>query len=140
MERVFVDTNIVLDWLAKRPPFFEPARDLFRLGETREIEIWISALSYVTVQYILRKQIGNEAAINVLSTMRLVSNICNVGGNEIDAALVSGMRDFEDAVQIQAARNHHADVIITRNLKDFENSKIAIMTADTYLKTRTLDH
>lgn len=136
MEKVFVDTNIILDWLSKRVPFYKYANDLFRKGEEKEIEILISTMSYISTEYILRKQIGNEKTIQALAGIRTISTVCTSGEKEIDLSLVSSMSDFEDAFQYFTALNNSAKVIITRNPKDFKGSKIPIMSAEEYVKTK----
>ena len=135
MEKVFVDTNIILDWLGKREPYFEYAKELFIKGEENEIIILIGSISFINTQYILRKQIGKDKAKLASAAMRTICEVSPSGEKEIDLALVSSMKDFEDAVQYYSALNSFADVIITRNSKDFENSKIPIMSAEEYIKS-----
>jgi len=134
-EKVFLDTNIVLDLLAKREPFFLSAKELFKLGEKQKIELLISSLTFINVQYILRKQIGKESAKKAIRAIRLLCSICNMGEREIDLALLSEMKDFEDAVQYFTAINNNSKVIITRNTNDFKQAQLPIMTAEEYLKS-----
>lgn len=134
MESVFVDTNIILDWLAQRQPYFPFAEALFQKAEDKEIEILISTMSYISIEYILRKQIGKEKAKQALAAVRTITRVCESGEKEIDLALVSSMRDFEDAFQYYTALNHAAKAIITRNPKDFVGSAIPIMSAEEYVK------
>jgi len=134
MDSVFVDTNIILDWLGKREPFFEYAEELFLKSEAKEIEILISTMSYISTEYILRKQLGREKARQALTGIRAISSVCRSGVKEIDLALVSKMKDFEDSFQYFTAINNKASVIITRNPKDFEESKLPIMSAEEYVK------
>lgn len=134
MDKVFVDTNIILDWLGKREPFFKYAKELFSKGEENEIEILVSTISFINTQYILRKQIGKDKAKQTLAAMRTICTVCSSGEKEIDLALVSSFTDFEDAFQYYSAKNNSAKVIITRNPKDFVKSDIPIMSAEEYLK------
>ena len=133
-ERVFVDTNIIFDWLAKREPYYEYAKELFLKSEHKEIEILISTMSYISTEYILRKQIGKEKARQALSAIRTISLVCSSGEKEIDLSLLSSMKDFEDSFQYYTALNNSAQVIITRNPKHFEQSTIPIMSAEEYTK------
>ena len=135
MEKVFVDTNIILDWLGQRQPFFPYAKALFQKAEDKEVEILISTMNYVTIEYILRKQIGKEKAKQALAGVRTISKVCQSGEKEIDLALVSSLKDFEDSFQYYNALNNSAKVIITRNPKDFAGSSIPIMSAEEYIKT-----
>lgn len=134
-EVVFVDTNIILDWLGKREPHYEFARALFLKAENDEIEILTSTMSYISIEYILRKQVGKQRAKQALAGIRTISTVCSSGEKEIDLALVSKMNDFEDAFQYHTALNNSADILITRNQKDFANSKIPIMSAEEYVKS-----
>ncbi len=135
MDKVFVDTNIILDWLAKREPFFESAKSLFIKGENREVEIWISTMSFISTEYLMRKQIGKAEAKKALAAIRLFCNVCKSGSKEIDLALISSMSDFEDAFQYFNAVNNQCDVLITRNPKDFKGATIPVMSAEAYLKS-----
>lgn len=135
MDKVFVDTNIILDWLGKRAPHFQWAKALFLKGEEKQIEILVSTISLINTQYILRKQIGKEKAKQTLAAMRTICTVCSGGEKEIDLALISSFTDFEDAFQYYSALNNAATVIITRNAKDFKNSNLPIMNAEEYLKS-----
>ena len=135
-EKVFVDTNIILDWLAQRIPFYKYARALFLKAENEEIEILISTMTYISTEYILRKQIGKQQALIALNGVRSITTVCSSGEKEISAALISQKRDFEDAFQYYTAINNSAQIIITRNTKDFINSSIPVMSAEEYLKSK----
>lgn len=133
--KIFVDTNIVLDLLAQREPFYDAAKDLFALAEKQIIELQISSITFVNTQYILRKQVGNLAMRQILQNLRLLCTISPIGAKELDLALLSDMKDFEDAVQYYSAINTNASVIITRNIKDFKKSAIPVMNAEEYIKS-----
>ena len=136
LEKVFVDTNIILDWLGKREPFFDFAKMLFYKGEEKEIEILISTMSFISTEYILRKQLDKQRAKQALAAIRSFCSVCSSGGKEIDLALAADMKDFEDAFQYFSAINNAADVIITRNAKDFANAEIPVITAEEYIKMK----
>ncbi len=133
-EVVFADTNIILDWLGRREPYFQYAEALFLKAEQNEIELLISTMSYISTEYILRKQLGREKAKQALMGIRTISTVCTSSGKEIDLALVSDIRDFEDAFQYFTALNNSASVIITRNPKDFIDSDLPVMSAEAYVK------
>lgn len=135
-DKIFVDTNIVIDLLAVREPFYKEAKQIFQLAEKNKIEIQLSSITFVNIKYILRKQIGKEQAKNVVQGIRLITSVCNVGEKEIDLALISDMKDFEDAVQYYTAVNNKSKVIITRNTKDFKKSELPVMTAEEYVSSR----
>lgn len=135
MEKIYVDTNIILDWLGHREPFFHFAKELFILGENKEIEIWTSTMSFITTQYIMRKQIGKDKTKQALAAIRTICKVSSSGEKEIDLSILSSFKDFEDAFQYYNALNNSCKVIITRNPKDFKGSEIPIMSAEEYLKS-----
>lgn len=134
VEKVFADTNIVLDWLGKRAPFYEYARNLFLKAESKEIEVLLSTMSIVTIGYLLRREVSEEETRKALSGIRAIASVCHSGAAELDLAILSHFRDFEDAFQYFTAKNNQATVFITRNVKDFKHADIPVMTAEEYLK------
>lgn len=136
MKKLFIDTNIVLDLLAKRPEYASAAQ-LFTLGDNGTVDLYVSSLSFANMNYILRKLLGKEKTIQVLRDLELVVSITNLDGKIVQLALNDlDFNDFEDALQYYSAVEIGADVIITRNLPDFKHSKIPVLTADQYLKLR----
>lgn len=133
--KLFVDTNIVLDWLGRRAPFYEYANALFRMGEQGKVELLISTVSFVFVEYALTKQLGLPKSLKAINALRQLCSICENGPKEIDLSLSSPIKDFEDAFQYYTALNNGASVIITRNAKDFSVSSIPVMSAEEYVKT-----
>ncbi len=135
-ERVYVDTNILLDWLGKREPHAAYAEALFMLAESKAIEVLVSTLSMLTTYYILQRNIGSEQARQAIMGIRTVCTVCSSGSKELDMALLSEIKDFEDAFQYFNAVNNSASVIITRNGKDFKDSEIPVMSAEEYMKLK----
>ena len=135
MDKLFVDTNIVLDWLGYRQPFFKFAKEVFQKGEQGEVEIWLSTMCFITTEFILRKEIGKEKAKQSLSAIRTFCKVCQSGEKEIDLALISSFKDFEDSFQYFNALNNSCNIIITRNPKDFKDAKIPILSAEEYIKS-----
>lgn len=98
--------------------------------------VLLSTMSFITIEYILRKELGKEKTLKALTGIRSITTVCSSGEKEIDLALLSGLKDFEDAFQYHTAKSNHADVLITRNIKDFKNVDLPVMTAEAYLKLR----
>lgn len=134
VDRVFADTHIVLDWLGRREPFYGYARNLFLKAERKEIVVLLSTMTFVTVEYLLSREIGAEETRKALSGIRSIAGVCHSGAAEIDLALLSHFRDFEDAFQYFTAKNNQAAVFITRNIKDFKHADMPVLTAEEYLK------
>ena len=122
MEKLFLDTNIVLDLIGNREPFVKEAAFLFQLGRNKECQLFVSDLTFVNIAYITRKTYPKEKLYSVLSKLRSFLTIVGGGVVAVDHALALQADDFEDAVQYYAARQADADYIITRNKKDFSFS------------------
>jgi len=130
MKRVLLDTNIIIDLLAKREPFDQDARKLFSFADKEKVNLFTSALSIANVSYVLLKKKNPEEAKQILRKLKLLVRILSLDEKVINLALNDNeFRDFEDGLQYFSALENNIDIIITRNLKDFENSKIPVMTA-----------
>lgn len=134
MENVFVDTNVVIDLLAKREPFYKDAQDLFTLSDKKEIQLFISSLTFANAYYSIAKHYKDIDAKKYLSKFKVLVTILPLEDKVIDLALASDFKDFEDGLQYYIAMDNEADIIITRNKKDFKSSKIPVMTAGEYIK------
>lgn len=125
---LFLDTNVVIDYLAKRESFAEDIYRLIMACSSRDWQLSISALSFTTIYYVLHKQCEHKQLLDLLSDVRKAFCVCDVDGEIIKHALHSDFHDFEDAVQCFTAQKADADVIITRNVKDFVSSPILVKT------------
>lgn len=132
MTTLFLDTNIVIDLLEKREPFCYDAVRLFTMAYKREVRLLVSPMTYATASYLLGKH-GTEGIRYLLSNLRQLTQVTTANERNVDDALASQFEDFEDALQYYSAQQAKAEVIITRNGKDFANSQIPIMTAGEYL-------
>ena len=135
MDKILVDTNIILDWLGKREPHFSFAQAVFKQGEESNFEIFVSTMSFISTEYILRKHLGKDKAKQALSAMRTFCKVATSGSKEIDLSLASAFTDFEDAFQYYCALNNNCTTLLTRASKGFRLAKIAIMSAEEYIKS-----
>ena len=133
--KLFWDTNVMLDFLGERDPFYISAAKIATLAEKREVEIIVSALSYATISYLLTKYEGLEKTKDKLRKFKVISEICELDGVLIEKGLNSEFSDFEDSLQYFSALRTNCDIIITRNGKDFKKSQIPIMTPDEFLNS-----
>lgn len=133
MEKVFVDTNIVIDLLAKREPYYKEAQDLFTLSDKKEIELQISSLTFANAYYSIVKHYKAVDAKKYLLKFKVLVTILPLEDKAIELALASDFADFEDGLQYFIAMDNESDILITRNKKDFKTSKIPVMTAGEYL-------
>jgi predicted nucleic acid-binding protein len=134
MENVFVDTNIIIDLLAKREPFYKDAQDLFTLSDKKEIQLYISSLSFANAYYSIVKHHKDIDAKKYLAKFKVLVKILPLEDKVVELALASDFNDFEDGLQYFIAMEYESDIIITRNKKDFKNSKIPVMTAGEYIR------
>ncbi len=134
MEKVFVDTNIIIDLLAKREPFYKDAQDLFTMSDKKEVQLCISSLSFANAYYSIRKHHKEVDAKKYLAKFKVLVTVFPLEDKAIELALASDFEDFEDALQYFVAMDNEANIMITRNKKDFKNSKIPVLTAGEYLK------
>lgn len=135
MKRALIDTNIIIDLLAKREPFDQDARKLFSFADKKKVNLFTSALSIANVNYVLLRKIKPEKAKQILRKLKLLVGILSLDEKVISLALNDNeFKDFEDGLQYYSALENNIEIILTRNLKDFENSKIPVMTAGQFNK------
>lgn len=131
--KVFLDTNIVIDYISDRGKFSLWAAKIFQLGEMGEFKICLSDLSIVNTAYFLRKHLGGEGMYEVLDMLHRSAIITDMGAEVFEKALATRGKDFEDAMQYFSAIKHNADCIVTRNVKDFPSTYIPVMTPEELL-------
>ena len=134
MKKVFVDTDVVYDLLAKREPFYEFSARLFTKADRKEIKLYVSSLTFANLNYLLTRSKPEKEARRILSRFKVLVNIVSVDDKIIELALNSEFKDFEDAIQYYCAIENKIKSLITRNIKDYKVSKIPILTAEQYVK------
>ena len=134
MAGLFIDTDIVLDLLLERQPFYSYSARLFTLADKGVIKVSVSSLSFNNLDYMLSKQYGKADSRKILGRFKLLVNVLAVDDKVISLALNSPFTDFEDAIQYYTAIQNKIPLLITRNLKDYKEAAIPVMTAETYLK------
>lgn len=133
INRIFIDTNIMLDLLGERDPFYDPIAKIATLAEKKILTIVVSPLSFATVNYFLTKFESAKIAKEKLRKFEVICEICSLTEQATQKGLHSSMRDFEDALQYFCAIEANCEVIITRNEKDYKESEIPVMSADQFL-------
>ncbi len=132
--KVFVDTDIIFDLLAKRDPFYPYAAQLFSAADLKTVTLCVSSISFANVNYVLSKQKSAVEARKLLSRFKVLVHVLPVDDKTIELALNSDFRDFEDAIQYYCAIENGVKILITRNLKDFKKSKLPVSTAEDFVK------
>jgi predicted nucleic acid-binding protein len=137
MDRIFIDTDIILDLIQKRTPFYNDAVRLFSLIEGKQIAGHVSPLIFANLYYILRKADSKMFAIQTLVRLKALVSVLTIDEKIIELALSSGFKDFEDAIQYYAALGANLKYLITRNKADYRESGIIVCTAREYLSIRS---
>ncbi|MCB9032873.1 MAG: PIN domain-containing protein [Chitinophagales bacterium] len=133
MTKLLIDTNIVIDLLAKREHYQEAA-ELFSLADKGLVQLVVSSLTIANTHYIISKLKSQKEAKNILAKFNVLVDILNLDQKVIALALSSTIiDDFEDGLQYYTAIENQIDIIITRNKKDFKKAKLPILTAKEYL-------
>lgn len=132
-QRIFIDTNVMLDFLGEREPFYEPIAKIATLAEKEKVTMVVSPISFATVNYFLSKYEDSKIAREKLRKFKILCEICALDEQTIEKGLNSSIKDFEDALQYFSATESECEIIITRNGKDFKKSLLPTMTANEFL-------
>ena len=135
--KLFVDSDVVLDFFTDREPHANPASELFELNEQGKVKLYLSAVSINNIYYIVRRFLGHKKTIEVVELLAEMTEIIGTTRKEIIQALKNDFSDYEDSIQYSSALTIKGiDAIITRNIKDYRNSSIAVMTPLSFLKMK----
>ena len=136
MENVFIDTDVIVDFLTDRKPFSLESAKIFSLIDQKKIKGCVSSLSFSNLYYVLRKFGTHKKVISSLQDLSELVDILKVDSDIVKSALTSDFKDFEDSIQYFAAQEHkNVDCIITRNIKDYKDRSLPVMTPETFLVT-----
>jgi predicted nucleic acid-binding protein len=134
-KRLFIDTNVMLDLLGERIPHYDSIAKIATLADKGDVSMIVSALSYATVFYLLRKFESTEKVKEKLRKFKIISEVSDLDDTVIEKGLISTFTDFEDSLQYYCALKAECNIILTRNQKDFKSSVIPVMSAEEYLKS-----
>ena len=133
-EKIFLDTDVILDLLTQRPPHFEPALELFTRIQDKVILAYTSPVIIANIFYILSRHFKRKKAMQCLIKLKTLVKVLNCGDRVIELALSSDFNDFEDSIQYYTALENNLDILITRNVKDYKTAKMNICTPLEYIK------
>jgi predicted nucleic acid-binding protein len=135
MQKILLDTDVILDLFYDRKPFSDHAARLFSLCESKKVIGLITPVTCSNLYYVLKQTARHGKVVEKLNQLLMVINVLSMDGEVVLKALNSDFKDFEDALQnFSAVKAKNIDVIITRNVKDYRNSELGIMTPENYLK------
>lgn len=136
MKQVLIDTDIILDFFFDRQPFLKNAAKVITLCETKKVIGFVTPVIISNVYYLLSQKAKQEKVIEKLKLLLNIIEVLIIDKTSVQIALNSEFKDFEDALQNYAAEvNGFIDIIITKNKKDYKNSKLAIMNPEEFLKS-----
>jgi predicted nucleic acid-binding protein len=134
MKKVLIDTNVVIDLLAQREPFFNSTSRLFTLASKKLISAYVSSLTLVTTHFIVSRELSESDTRKVIRKFKTIATVLDLKDSHINLALDSDFKDFEDAIQYHTALANNLDAIITRNKRDYKKSRIPVYTTEEYLE------
>ena len=130
---VFLDTNVVIDFMGEREGFFESASAIFSMIEDKTIRASVSALTIINCAYILKKAYCKEVMLDKVDILCHMLDVMPIEKSQLQSAIRMKPYDYEDAVQYLSALPHHPDVIITRDKKGFCDFDIPLMTPSEFV-------
>ncbi|MET4081611.1 putative nucleic acid-binding protein [Pedobacter sp. UYP30] len=135
--KLFIDSDVVIDFFTDREPHANSASELFELNELGIITLYLSAVSINNIYYIVRRFLGTKKTLEVIQELTEMTEIIGTTKVEIVQALKNDFSDYEDSIQYSSAlKVKDLDAIITRNVKDYRNSAIAVMTPLNFIKMK----
>ncbi len=138
MDKVLIDSDVILDVFLDRPPFSTFASEIFRRCENKEMLGYTTPVIISNIYYILSRLASHDRIIEKLKQLLLIVDITAIDKSVIIEAINSDFKDFEDALQNFAATNHgDIRIILTRNIKDYRKSTLTILSPELYIKNQT---
>ena len=132
--RLFLDTNILVDFYARRDPFFQEAKLLWIASCFKDVELWASSQSFVDAEYILRRAIPVRTLREMMTKSLAHLRISSPSPNDLADVLSSGWPDLEDFLIARCAQNEGADYLITRDTKGFGSSKVPALSPEQFFR------
>ena len=136
--KVLFDTNIILDVLLNREKFVELSASLVSMAENKEIKGYLCATTITTIDYLVAKEHDRNRANTEVQKLLNIHSISEVNKQVLDLAINSGFKDFEDAVQYYSGKCVGVDCLVTRNLKDYKGSQLAVYSPSELLSVIAL--
>ena len=134
MKCVLIDTNVILDLLARREPHYLEGRKIFSQADLKQVKLVISSLSLVNVHYVLNDRLKMRDARSIVGKFKVLVDTYELNDKIIELALNdTDFEDFEDGIQYYTALEAQCDFIVTRNIKDFKASSLPVFSPKEYL-------
>lgn len=136
MKSILIDSDIIIDVLAYREPFVNDSKKIIEMCELNEIHGYTTPVILANVYYLMQKRLSDSLCRSIIKNLLNTIDVLQIGKPQILQALDSNFKDFEDALQnYSAVASGKIDIIITRNIKDYKHSQLAIMTPELFVKS-----
>lgn len=135
MIKALLDTDVNLDFILQRQPFFVEADEIFFPCSNGDFEAYVCDITPINIFYIGRKELGRQKTIQAIADLLTIVKVCTAKKRILQNALTSLITDYEDAVQHECAVAENLDAIVTRNTKDFKNASIKVYSPSEFLQT-----
>lgn len=133
--KILIDTNVVIDALLSREPYNKSANDIFTLSANHIVEMYITASSVTYIYHLLEKNLdNNDTAKQMLGKLYTLAHVLEVTESDCKDALNSPVKNYEYALITQVAKRRKFDFIISRNVEEYNEGKINIITPDEFVK------
>jgi len=140
MNKLLIDTNVIIDLLAKRDKFYIDSLKLFSLADRNEVELYVSTLSIANSYYLLNDVMKLKNVRSIIRKFKVLVNSYPLNNKIIELALNDkNFKDFEDGIQYYTALEANCKVIVTRNTKDFKKSSLPVLRPNEYLLKLNVD-
>jgi len=133
IEKLFIDTDIILDIVLKREPFFPDSQKVLSLIERNYFAGFTSSLIIANCYYIISSNRDEKTALKTISKLRSILTVLPFTDKEIGESLNSSIKDFEDGIQYFIALNNNINNLITRNISDYRDLDINVLTPADFL-------
>lgn len=133
LKKIFIDSDIFLDLFLKRDPFFNHAKEVLTLIETRKIKGFTSGFVFADLFFILSKSLNEIEALETIRKLNALMHVSDIKQSTIDKSLTSSFSDFEDAIQICSAIEMGIEFFITRKNRDFNSSALKVLSAKEFI-------
>lgn len=134
MMRILLDTDVSLDFVLARQPFFVEAEEIFRQLAQNKFEVYIADITAINIYYFGRKEKGRADTLKELEKLLRLVKVCSANSIILQKAIDSPITDYEDAVQHECAVAENLDAIVTRNTKDYKNAVIKVYSPTEFLQ------
>lgn len=131
---VFLDTNVIIDFMGERDGFFDDASAIFSMIVDGSIHASVSSLTIINCAYILKKAFGSDVMLEKLDQLCQILDIMPIAKEQVQNAISLKPYDYEDAVQYLSALPYHPDMVITRDKKGFNDLDILVMTPAEFIQ------